>query len=206
MQGIPKYRIHPRRLGKSHPEWVKIAVRALWLLRDGVDYYNTNKRYDKAHALFDKAYPLAVQAGASNYDLARICLWNGISLNENKDLDIKVRNALAIELYLQGIKHAKKIEGDDAPPLLASLYNSLGVAYHHISRRDDNDRFDIIPKKCIKYYTMSRDLFMAHPEIQRRMIRVMKKVESNSGWRVTRPGIVRPHRGGGEGWYGGNCS
>jgi len=185
---LPKNRIHPSRLPKDAPEWVKLTVKGRWYLRDGVDYKNTNHRYDKSHYLFNEAFELAKDT-ASNFDLARICLWNGISLNENTDLNIKTRNNLAIKLYLKGVKYLSQLDSDSNStitiPVLASLYNSIGVGYHHLSRKD---RFDLIPKKSIKYYKMSYELYKTHPELHRDMTRIMKKVESNSGWQVVRGG------------------
>lgn len=175
-------------MSSKYSLWIQKVIHARWYLRDGSDYINNNKRYDKAHLLFDEAYEIAKQQReVSKIDLARICLWNGISMNENEDLDKYERNTQALKYYRKALRY---LENVTVPrkiiiPLLASIYNSMGVAYHH--RTNNWSKF---PKKTLKYYIKSREYFVNNPDLHRKMIRVMKKVESNSGGRITRDYIT----------------
>lgn len=176
---IPAKRIRPI---KTSEEWLDKAIEGHYLLRDGKDYVNTGKRYDRAHKLLSDAYKLATNKG-SEYDLARICLWNGISMNENLDIPHVRRNKEAIRLYKIALSHLKKSNEPDSKilPVKSSLYNSLGVANHHLV-------VDKIPKISFYYYKKSRDIFVNNPELHNKLIRIMKKVEYNTGHRIMRGG------------------
>lgn len=176
---LPSRRIKPV---KTSIDWVDKAILGHYLLRDGKDYVNTNKRYDKAHKLLSESYKLGKNK-ASEYDLARICLWDGISMNENLDIPHIRRNKTAIELYKKGLEHLKKSNEvkDKILPIKASLYNSLGVANHHLV-------VEKIPNISFYYYKKSRDIFVNNPDLYKKLIRVMKKVEYNTGRRIMRGG------------------
>ena len=176
---LPSKRIRPI---KSDIKWLEKAIEGHYLIRDGVDYVNNNNRYDKAHNLLSESYKLA-KNNASEYDLARICLWNGISMNENLTIPHIRRNKIAIELYKKGLEHIKRSnESDDKIlPIKSSLYNSLGVANHHLV-------VDKIPKISYYYYKKSRDIFRNNPQLYKKLIRIMNKVEYNTGHRIMRGG------------------
>ena len=198
---LPRNRIDVKRLAKDTPDWVRKAVEGRNLMRNGIDYKNTNHRYDKAHALFQEAYEEGKALNASQLDLARISLWDGISINENMDIKDHVeRNDAAIASYKRGLKHARRVHDSAVISVSASLHNSLGVAYHHRAGKQ-------IPKVAFKHYKVSRDIFRAHPDLRRQLIRVMKKVESNTGHRVLRGGSTnqRPNTDANP-FFGGNCA
>ena len=184
---LPRNRVHPSKLSKKHPVWVQKAVKGHFLMRDGVDYINNGHRYDTAHVLLTEAYNEASAASsATAIDLARICLWNGITLNENYDLDKVIANTEAIKWYKKGLKHLK--DANDNPlsiPIMASLFNSMGVAHHHKLLHKAPKG---IPAVALRNYTRSRDIFRDHPDMKRQLARVMRKVESNTGRLVMRGG------------------
>lgn len=198
---LPSGRVSKKQLAAMEPGWVRDALEAHVLLRNGKDYVNSKKRYDKAHALFQKAYHEASKpgSGAQRIDLARISLWDGISLQENLDLPDNVqRNDLAIERYRDGLHHAQYSRVAEILPVRMSIHNSMGVAFHH---RNGN----YVPHDAMASYRRAKDIYDAHPEERERLQHIMKKVIQNSG------NFGEAHGGGGciggnGSFEGGNCA
>lgn len=201
-----------RRASKSAPVWVRDALEGKRLMRAGKDYVNNDKRYDTAFELLKSAYQAAKNdSGATHTDLAKICLWAGITLNENNDITSpKVRNNRAIAWYKKGLGHARSasIARDEAIiPVKASLYNSLGVAHHHRDIRS-------IPTVSFMNYRKSRDIVIEYgedPRYHKQLARVMRKIESNSGHQILRTGdqmrdTSRDHQHAGGASCLGNCA
>ncbi len=67
-----------------------------------------------------------------------------------------------------------------------SLFNSLGVAYHH-----RNAQKEIQPISHY-YHKRAKQLYKEHPEMHKTLNKIMKKVESNTGGEVLRGGSVCP--------------
>jgi hypothetical protein len=186
------------------PQWVKDACEGRKLMRDGKDYVNNGNRYGRAHTLLEKAYNAAIHDPSTEaLDLAKISLWSGITLNENKDIvPPRARNALAIKTYERGLAHARTIRGDInhvVLPVRASLYNSMGVAHHHQEIPANNNSWPDIPASSMYYYRKARDIIKAHPDLKRELARIGNKIKHNTANRVTMSG-------GGEtnGFLGGN--
>lgn len=178
-----------RTASRTAPTWVHDAMEGKRLMRAGTDYVNNGKRYDKAYALLKAAYYIGRRdTHSTQTDLANICLWAGITLNENNDIiSAKRRNNRAIAWYMKGLVHAKSASIAHDPmiiPVKASLYNSLGVAHHHRDIRN-------IPEKSFMYYRKSRDIFVEHGKDKRyhmQLARIMRKIEYNSGRQILRSG------------------
>jgi len=175
--------------------WLHAVNEAGRLMRTGEDYVNSNKRYDKAHVLLEKAYRIASKdPNASKLDLAKICLWDGISLNENLDIvPFTKRNDRAIKLYQKGIEHLRYVHlpkpmGTDVLSTRASLYNSLGVAHHHRTTRWTGGP---IPTEAFNAYRKSRDIILAHPELRNKLATLAKKIKINSGGHIFVPTHLR---------------
>ena len=161
---------------------VAVAVTGKFLCRNGVDYVNNDHRYEAAHEHLKRAYRLALRAGASDKILAEISLWDGISLQENVDLNRTSRNRRAIALYERGIRHTLGSRDVNMIPIRMSLFNSMGVAYHHLGGQGPIEPISYF------YYRKARAIYRAHPEMEHRLRRVMAKVESNTGRTVVRGG------------------
>jgi hypothetical protein len=158
-----------------------------FLFRNGTDYVNNGHRYDKAHVLLTKAYEGAVKADVDKITLAQISLWDGISVQENMDIVNYVeRNDKAIALYKRGLNYLTYLRDPRVIPIRMSLFNSLGVAYHH-----RNAQKEIQPISHY-YYKRARKLYREHPEMHNTLNKIMKKVESNTGGEVLRGGSVCP--------------
>jgi len=165
--------------------WELEAVKGFIYLRDGIDYVNNDKRYDHAlehlHRAYEQLYALHPEDVVS---LARLCLWIGIALNENEDLDKVQRNKDAIIEYKKGLEWIKHRVGEDTKAIRMSLHNSYGVAIHHLNiGRGDHH----IPKEAFYHYRAARALFHRNPD-NIFMKRIMKKVETNTGYIIQRGG------------------
>jgi hypothetical protein len=174
-------------------------------MRQGEDYVNNDKRYNKAHELLDAAYTEALQdPTATHLELARICLWNGITLNENLDIESYVkRNEAALKWYKKGLRHIRNCDDDEKCVIVkASLYNSIGVAHHHRTTRWVAGK--PIPRASFYNYRKSRDLILAHPEYKKnkKFALLSKKLDENSAGHVHLGGAGGS--GGGIGNWGGN--
>lgn len=175
--------------------WRKKVSSGKKLMRDGIDYVNNDKRYDAAFDLLSASYRDAKNTGDANHcELARICLWTGITLNENNDISPPIkRNKGAIYWYKKGLEHvnlakrAQKLVCE--PRVLAtvemSLNNSLGVACHHLHIGEPGWP---IPRQAFAYYRKARDIYKKYPDFQPTLKRIMRKVESNSGMQICRDG------------------
>lgn len=147
------------------------------LMRAGRDYVNNNKRYDRAYKFLTRAFSKANE-DASTIDKARLCLWIGITLNENVDIDPPVkRNDDAIEWYKRGLGFIKGRKDPESVVLRASLYNSLGVAYHHRYNRWNGGP---IPAKSFAYYNKARELIFNYPQLQV-MRQIDRQIDHNTG-------------------------
>lgn len=178
---------------KDLPDWVKDAAVASILMRDGDDYVNTRRRYDKAEHLLLRAVHVANTENASPIDQARMLLWLGICMNENLSKGTpKTRNAKAIDYYKDGLMKIRYVRGDDVAPIRMALYNSLGVSHHHFVEAG-------IPKKAFDAYRRARKVYDAHPHLRDKLQPIMDKVAQNSGGHVTAGG--GPHM---KAYYGGN--
>lgn len=165
--------------------WEQDAIKGFIYLRDGKDYINNNKRYDTAFEYLTKAYNKLLEIKSDNkMSLARLCLWIGISLNENEDIDKIKRNQDAIKYYKKGLDLIHYVHTKEVLPLRMSLHNSYGVALHHLSI---GKKIFKIPQQSIYHYRIARDIFRQSPN-NRYMKRIMKKVKSNSGQIVMQGG------------------
>lgn len=165
--------------------WQQEAVRGYIHLRDGVDYVNTNNRYHHAYHHLLKAYTAAKREHPQDViSLSRLCLWIGISLNENEDIPKIGRNKDAIRYYKEGLQWIRYVVDPMTMPIRMSLHNSFGVAIHHLNI----GRGDVhIPKDAFYHYRTARSLFHRRPE-DPFMKKIMKKVETNTGYIVRRGG------------------
>ena len=179
-------RFNRRSLLLMEPGWDRDAIEGYVLMRDGKDYVNNSHRYDRALKLLTHAYDAAVKANACSLDLTRMSLWIGIATQENVDNDKdnggpSKRNRRAIAFYKRGLQHARYVRDPLIVPMRMSLYNSLGVACQGGRTICDADQ-------TMLYYQKARDIYRAHPELQREMARIIKKVEANSDRAVMRGG------------------
>lgn len=165
--------------------WEQEAVKGFIYLRDGTDYVNNDRRYDHALDHLRRAYEELLALHPEDVvSLARLCLWKGIALNENEDLDKVQRNKDAIVEYKKGLEWIKHKVGEETQPIRMSLHNSYGVAIHHLNiGRGDHH----IPKDAFYHYRAARALFHRNPE-HPFMKRIMKKVETNTGYIIQRGG------------------
>lgn len=146
-------------------------------MRAGRDYVNNNKRYDRAYIFLTRAFKKCDDS-TSPIDKARLCLWIGITLNENVDIEPPVkRNDAAIGWYKKGLSYINKLWTEPAILLKASLYNSLGVACHHRYTRWNGGP---IPKRSFLYYNKARDLITEYPSVQG-MRRIERQIRYNTG-------------------------
>jgi hypothetical protein len=171
----------------SFSGWELEAVKGYIQLRDGVDYVNNNRRYDHALEHLNLAYDqLLSQNSQDILSLSRLCLWKGIALNENEDLDKIQRNKDAITEYKKGLAWIEHKIGRETQPIRMSLHNSYGVAIHHLNiGRGDHH----IPKEAFYHYRAAKALFYRNPE-HPFMKRIMKKVETNTGYIIKRGGAL----------------
>lgn len=149
-------------------------------MRAGIDYVNNRKRYDRAYKLLTRAFDDAQSDDAvSAIDRAKLCLWIGITLNENMDIKPPVkRNDDAIVWYKRGLRFIQHTRSDpDALLVRASLYNSLGVAYHHRFTRWNGGP---IPALSFRYYNKATDIATRHNDIQG-MLLIKRQVDRNTG-------------------------
>ena len=178
--------------------WEKEAIQGYIYMRDGKDYINNGQRYDKAYELLSSAYNYLKQhEPEEQISLAKLSLWKGISLNENLDIkDIVIRNDRAIEEYKTGIRHLQYVREPitQVLPVRMSLHNSLGVANHH---RYGEHGSGPVPAISFTHYRIAGEIFKKLPT-NPWMIKIMKKVEYNSGGHVHRDAVKRI--------VGGNCS
>lgn len=158
-------------------------------MRAGLDYVNNNKRYDRAYRYLTRAFA----AAGDDDDVvtkARLCLWIGITLNENVDIDPPVkRNDDAIAWYKRGLRLIKYSRDPEALIVRTSLYNSLGVAYHHRYTRWNGGP---IPSRSFYYYNKARGLVATHPRLKE-MREIDRQIDRNTG------GLI------GGGIIGGGC-
>lgn len=172
----------------------KASLRAgLKAVRDGVDYVNTDRRYERAVKHLTRAYDeLAGTPSPDQRTLAKICLWKGIALNENLDVrDPAARNDPAIAAYRRGLAHLRRAPADADDATKMSLLNSLGVAHHHrVGGGTDPRRRAVaapIPVASVRYYRLARALFVESKQTNT-FTALMAKVENNSGRGVIRGG------------------
>ena len=189
-------------------QWEIDALDGMVALRDGVDYVNTDRRYERAYEKLTSAYDAYIRARPpperNKVLLAKLCLWRGIALNENTDAEVRSRNDRAIAEYKRGLRLVappeEKEEVDiEVVRVRMSLDNSLGVAYHHRNGVS-------IPATSFRYYRKALQLFEDHPR-DKYARAIMEQVERNSGGVVARPkkktpGVVLAAGGGG----GGSCN
>ena len=178
--------------------WEKEVVQGYIYMRDGKDYVNNGQRYDKAYALLSSAYNYLKQHHPEEHiSLAKLSLWKGISLNENLDIqDMVARNDRAIQEYKTGLHYLQHVREpvNQVLPVRMSLHNSLGVANHHRYGEHGSGR---VPAISFTHYRIASEIFKKLP-IHPWMMKIMKKVEYNSGGHI--------HRDGGKRLTGGNCS
>ena len=173
--------------------WVREALEGYVYMRDGKDYVNNGGRYDRAlekltaareHLLVASQNDDPKSTKSHKIDLARLELWIGIVNQENGSYDERdggpqKRNLAAMEHYNAGIRSIRYVKEDAAVGVRMSLYNSLGVACQ--------GGLDIClpPKKtAMVYYDTARRIYEgAHPELQKELAHIMKKVDANSGFR-----------------------
>lgn len=171
-----------RRLkGKSIENWEREAIEGYLMMRSGEDYVNNDRRYEKALDKLSASYREAAKEKACGADLARLCLWMGISIQENVDNDALdggpgKRNKEAMSLYRRGLKH---LGGEDSPKSVEmALYNSLGVACQGGKLPTCRQ---VTCKKANRFYQKAMDLYCAMSiDLQKPLHKLMKKVEENS--------------------------
>jgi hypothetical protein len=178
--------------------WEKEAVQGYIYMRDGKDYVNNGQRYDKAYELLSSAYNYLKQhKPEERISLAKLSLWKGISLNENLDIqDMVVRNDRAIEEYKTGLRYLQHVRDpvQQVLPIRMSLHNSLGVANHHRYGEHGSGR---VPAISFTHYRTAGEIYKKLPT-NPWMLKIMKKVEHNSGGHIHRDPMKKI--------IGGNCS
>lgn len=199
-------RKHDKDLSRQ-PSWVQDAMHGFRLMREGTDYENNGKRYDRAHVLLNRAYTeaLTVNPAIDPVDLARICLWNGITLNENLDINpFTKRNEEAIKWYRRGLRLLRMrdvVLDANACVVKASLYNSMGVAHHHRTTRWLPDGGPI-PQAAFYNYHKAMDIIQnknnKKSKNKREFEIIAKKIEQNTGGRVSFRGGGIENIGGGN--------
>ena len=154
-------------------DWEKDAMNGFLLIRG---HKNNDNNLNQALYKLSYAYNKAIKAKASNIDLARLCLWKGISIQEHKD-DAYIANGgsenhnkKAIVLYNTGLNHVSKSNDPSTPSVKMSLYNSLGVAYQG-------------EKKCkvsARFYQKAIDVYHAtSPDVQNTLKTIKTKIDNN---------------------------
>jgi hypothetical protein len=192
-------KVTKKQISSLKPLWVRDAMEGYRMMRAGKDYVNNDNRYAVAYDLLKSAFFIAKKdKSATTMDMARICLWAGITLNENWDINPPTtRNDRALEWYKKGLRYARvslsKNEDPMASLILASLYNSRGVAHHH--RYIKEGVWPDIPKAAYNAYCKSREIILEHDGDQK-FNAIMKKIESNTGRTVTRTSASRCTNGG----------
>ena len=173
----------------NKPSWVQNAMQGYTFMREGTDYENNDKRYDKAHVFLKRAYTEAMHFAVTEHmDLAKICLWTGITLNENLDIDpFTKRNDMAIVWYKRGLKHLQRLKTCDTQCALvkASLYNSMGVAHHHRTTRWTTG--GPIPQAAFYNYRKARNIILEHGHhatTKKEFEAIAKKLSYNTGGHV----------------------
>lgn len=191
--GGPK-RFKKKFIEKTDAGWLRDVAEGYFLMRKGKDYVNKDKRYERAHDLFSKAF-LTLSSVITNknakidsarikvakLDMARLQLWIGITLQENCDYDVRdggpqKRNKLSMVHYKLGLKLTRDSR------VRMSLYNSLGVACQ--------GGLTICKKGvAINYYEKAMNIYRDSPDdVKKSMEHVMHKVEQNSGYVVMHGG------------------
>lgn len=190
--------IHPRTVDHelaNKARWIQDAVHGYKLVRPskGIDYINDHDRYGRGAALLEKTYAMAkVSSEVTDLDLAKLCLWIGIAYNENLDIEsFTFRNDKAIKWYKLGMRHIIREEykyranpnttiTDACAVVKASLYNSLGVAYHHHTTRWTGGP---IPATAVYNYQKARDIIAVNPHLEKKFKILSAKIEQNSDHR-----------------------
>jgi len=168
------------------PHWMKEALQGYILMRKGAEYENKYNKYGRAYITLHHAYKEALKANdVPHTDIAQICLWIGISLNENLDIHpFTKRNEGALKWYKLGLHYLskEKVHNKEFVLLQASLYNSIGVSYHHKTTRWTTG--GPIPQSAIRNYNKARDIIIAYPQYKSEFAILAEKIESNSGRQV----------------------
>lgn len=156
--------------------WEKDFNIGIFYLKFGFNYINNDNRYNFAFNYLKRSYDKLIKSQPDNhFQLARICLNIGISINENMTITNHIeRNNKAITFYKLGLKHLNKSNIDN-PSIRMALYNSLGVAYHH---KD----YSHIPPISLKYYKKAYDIYKKYPK-QKEIKDLMKRIAHNSGYK-----------------------
>ena len=184
-------------LAPSLSGWQYDAVIGYILLRNGVDYKNTNNRYTRARPYFQRALETIGKAKKLCVDRARLYFWNGVAHNErvmkNHDDHIK-RNNEAIQFYKLGIKELVGHHDMSTDRIRACLFNSMGVALHHKTKT-------YIPAVAQQYYTKSLKITEKYPD-NSAFKKISKRVMINSG----RIWLHKKHGGNDDVYDGGNVT
>jgi len=157
-------------------DWKKDFEYGYFYLRNGIGYINNDYRYSIAFKFLKSSYHKLLKTNHNNHiTLARICLQIGISLNENMSITNHTeRNNRAITYYKLGLKHLNMSPKDD-PVIRMSLYNSLGVAFHH-------KNYSHIPPVSYKWYKKAFEIYKSNSS-KKQIKEIMKRVEHNSGYK-----------------------
>ena len=160
--------------------WREGAKKGHILMRDGEDYVNNNKRYDRAHILLNTAYNAAIlDKTAKDIELANICLWN-----ENLDINpFTKRNEEALKWYKRGLAYIRNnCNTKQCIITKASLYNSIGVAHHHQTTRWTTG--GPIPQSSFYNYNKACKIINDNPNYKNAFKLLSTKLKQNSGGRI----------------------
>ena len=157
-------------------DWKKDFDYGYFYLKNGFNYINNDNRYSYAFKYLKSSYDKLLNTNPNNHIfLAKICLYIGISLNENTSITNPIeRNNHAITYYKLGLKHLNMAPTDN-PVIRMSLYNSLGVANHH---KD----YSHIPPVPYKWYKKAFEIYKINSS-NKKIKEIMKRVEHNSGYK-----------------------
>ena len=172
------------RTTRNKPYWITHAIHGHKLMRTGHEYANTNNKYGHAYIELYNAYKDALKLDTEYVDLAKLCLWIGITFNENLDIIPYIkRNTDALKWYKLGLHYLTKESNYDKNYILvkASLYNSIGVAYHHKTTRWVGGP---IPQSAINNYNKARKLIIENPQYKKDFELLVEKLQNNSGHKV----------------------
>ena len=137
--------------------WKRSLVLGWRLMRGGEQYKNNGRRYQRAIDHLNKAYTGIMETKSKppgKDELIRVHLWLGMCLNECHDFQGTESNSMALKHYELAENYASALPiGQARYRFLASIWNSIGVADHHlaISKREKEEHLPI-PKNATTMY------------------------------------------------------